>query len=203
MQSFKTHSMKSAFASSPATAPSPNHNGYVMNEKNQNLASVASSTATRDYFADLFGGNRDCGAEYAKRRLGMLVITADLSKIKKAQFELLCHIFNGIETTQLFDAQDALLSGIHGAVMEQDEYREDIEGPLFAYERARTRSKVLWGLGAEKHHLLEMATLIEALGAAACLALLIRIEEVFASRSDDLTERCAAIYEKMKSRRQL
>ena len=156
-----------------------------------------------DYFASLYGGDRDLGLKYAARRLGMLILTADLSSIDKAQFEALCRAFDGISTKQCFDAKDALLSGIHGTLMEHEEYREDITSEQFAHERAVTRANVLWDLGTQKRHLADLKTVIEKLDDGTCVALLARIEEVCAGHGDGLSDRCTAVYEKMQGRHQL
>jgi hypothetical protein len=156
-----------------------------------------------DYFAGLFGGDRNSGSEYAARRLGTLIATSDLSAINKGQFALLCHVFNGLETKPLFDAKETLLNCIHGALTEQQEYRDDITDGRFVNDRAKTKAQVLWALGAEGPRLRELIALIEKLDSGTCFALLTRIEEVLAGSGDDLTDRCAAIYEKMSGRCQL
>ncbi len=156
-----------------------------------------------NYFASLHGGDRDLACKVATQRLGMLIITANLSSIGKPEFVTLCSQFNGIPTEGVLDGKEALLGALQFALTEQDEFRVDIADKRFADETAETRELFLQKLDGERQHLSDLATVIDKLDEGACVALLTRIEEVHAGSGDDLYGRCVAVYDKMQGRRQL
>jgi hypothetical protein len=155
------------------------------------------------YFEKRFRGNHDKAVKCAAERLGMLIITANLSSIGKAEFATLCSQFSGIATEGVLDGKKALLGALQFALTEQDEFRVDIADKRFADETPETRELFLQKLDGERQHLSDLAAVIDELDEGACVALLTRIEEVHAGGGDDLYGRCIAVHDKMQDRRQL
>jgi hypothetical protein len=155
------------------------------------------------YFASISRGDPQQAAEYMARRLGMLVVAADLTPISRQQFTDLVRLFNGLVSTDKYDAKDALLSCIHGTLKEVDQEQEEL-GPSLTggSTSAANRAQMAWAPQSERMRLRELFSAIDQLDAVACLALLTRIEEVY-SMSDvgkDLLPVCEKIYQKMQDR---
>jgi len=155
------------------------------------------------YFAQLCRDGRYQAADYAVMRLSMLMLMEDLSSVSEPQFKLLCQLLNGIAVSPGVDAKSDLLSAVHGALSWQGAFRDDISGRVFAGDTRQSRSTFVRELDQERRHLRELADVIDSLNYGACVALLIRVEEVYAGTEPNVDDRCHAIYEKMQARRQL
>ena len=132
----------------------------------------------------------------------MLVLTSDLSSISKQQFRMLCQLFNGIATELSVDGKAELRGVINQALTELSDVHGGISHGSFTGETLQTRLDFLRKLGREAKSLRELANVIEKLDDRACIALLIRIEEVYAGDGFDLEDRCTTVFEKTQGRRQ-
>lgn len=81
--------------------------------------------------------------------------------------------------------------------------RPDAERKKYKRAADTSRAKFVRELDAEKGRLSVLASIIDKLEDGACLALLTRVEEVYAGEGDNLYGRCVAVHQKMQSRSRL
>ena len=130
----------------------------------------------QSYFTHVHHGDPEEAAEIVANRLGYLVCTADLSGLSYEHFRTICQLLNGILTSELVDGKVFLTSVLADAIR---------AGPF----RIEDPSSILRA--------------VEKLDSGTALALLVRIEEVYAeARSNmDIEISCREVYDKMQTRR--
>jgi hypothetical protein len=155
------------------------------------------------YFTNLHRGDPDEAAKATAARLGWLLATANLSAIDADQFRTVCQLLNGIALDHLADGKSYLASAIADALQQQDDFRDDIADKTFLDDTADSRAAFLRKLDGEREHLTALADVIGHLDSTACLTLLVRVQEVYATKGSNLEAGCAAVYAKIQSRCQL
>ena len=155
-----------------------------------------------DYFEKFHRGDRDGSVQHMAQRLGLLIATADLSSINKAQFVLLSQVLNGLATENICDGKAVLVGAVSSALEEQEEFRLDIADRHFPGDTSESRATFTRELDDERERLRALQATIENLEDSAALALLYRIEEVYAG-ADDLRASAEAVYRKIETRDRL
>lgn len=155
------------------------------------------------YFTALHDGEEARGFTAAAQRLGMLIAQADLRSISKSNFILLCRLLNGLLTEGVFDSKDMLLSTIASGLSEKQESRLEIAGRHFPGDTPESRAAFMREFDEETERLGELYAIVERLEAGTAVALLYRIDEVYAGEGDDILARAEAVYRKIEARDRL
>lgn len=155
------------------------------------------------YFLNLHRGDKDAAFTHLAERHGYLIATANLSAIGEDDFSMLCQLLNGLLTDQAVDAKHLLLGTLRDAVGEQDAFRADVENRRFPVDPPESRAAFRKDLDGERERLVKLIHLVEGLDDQACLALLTRIEEVYACEDDEIRTRCAEVFRKKQGRDRL
>ena len=134
----------------------------------------------KSYFTHIHHGDPEEAAEIGLGRFGYLVSRADLSAFSFEQFRTMCQLLNGILTDDWIDGRAYLIEAV------ADELQN--VGRVLPASRAS--------------ELAIIRDLLQKLDLTAGLALLVRIEEVYAeSRADmDIEISCRDVYAKMQTR---
>ena len=156
-----------------------------------------------DFFLTLHEGDRDQAFKQISDRYGYLIATADLSAVDETAFVVLCQLHNGLITEDMVDAKRLLLGTLHDALGEQDEFRAEIADRKFPGDTPESRAAFQKDLNGERERLVKLIRLVEDLDNQACVALLTRIEEVYAGHGHDIRDRCLTVFRKMKKRDRL
>jgi hypothetical protein len=138
------------------------------------LSKGEAEVSVRSYFTHVHHGDADEAADIVANRLGYLVCTADLSGFSHQNFRAICQLLNSIDTSELVSGKEYLTSVLTDAV----------------------------SAGSADHFSFSLRA-VEKLDAVDALALLVRIEEVYAEAraGTDLETSCRDVYEKMQTRR--
>jgi hypothetical protein len=167
------------------------------------VGNTLKGTEMLSYFTKLHCGDRDEAVKSMAGRLGWLLTTTDLSAIEADQFRTLCQLLNGIALDELVDGKECLGSIIADALQQQEVFRDEIKDKTFADDSPDSRAEFLHKLDVEREHLTALAHIIDTFDATACLTLLVRAQEVYGAEGENLEARCASVYAKIQSRRQL
>ncbi|MBX9826168.1 MAG: hypothetical protein K2Y27_14390 [Xanthobacteraceae bacterium] len=96
--------------------------------------------ASTDFLTKLTGGDRDRAFAIAARRLGLLMAAADTGRITQAQFQLLCQLSDGVDTSRVCDAKAHMLGALQVVLGDQEEFRADIADKHFAGDTPASRA---------------------------------------------------------------
>lgn len=145
------------------------------------------------------GRNRSEVAGILIKRHQMLMATADLSGVSLEDFQTLCLLKSGIDTDQTLDAKFDFSYAIDYRLKELAAFTRETAGIIFKDDGPKSRTGMATTLEGDRSALHAVHKTIDGLDNVQCLALLEKIEEVYAraveSPAADLYEISRNVYE--------